>query len=196
MHNCVLSHLVITTKLTSVYPHCRLVAAASSTDLGQPHVHSLVGLPNTLRGHEVVFVLQVVQVTVHVLQRMISLPVHTVRGSFQIISRCVVVDLRLVNEFLDVVDHDGVLDVVRVKHSQQVLTWMGFSKFFLQTYLFTFVGLGRHLNVKPGHVVVLFTSPKISLQIYRENTVYTRGIARFSRDFANNRDPLTEACYI
>ena len=53
------------------------------------------------------------------------------QASFEVILAFVVVDLRLVNEFLDVVDHDGVLDVVRVKHSQQVLTWMGFSKFFL-----------------------------------------------------------------
>ena len=106
------------TSLTSVYPHCWLVAAASLADLHQHHVDTLVRLPDTLRADEVEGCLQMVEVAVDVLQRMVGGPVHIVVPSLS--SRTAGIHGAQIYQLLDVLDDGGVSDAICVKNLQQI----------------------------------------------------------------------------
>merc|ERR1719234_459074 len=106
----------------TVDPHCWLASTFTPADLGNPHGPSLSTLANLLSGHKVKLSLQVVQVCVHVLKRMVLGPSHRMaRGHSCHLPplRCRW-DLFLLDQFLDIVDVKAVLDVPVLQISQKL----------------------------------------------------------------------------
>merc|ERR1712172_180911 len=98
---------------STVDPHCWLASTFTPADLGNPHGPSLSTLADLLSGHKVKLSLQVVQVRVHVLKRMVLGPSHRMaRGhSCHLPPLGCRWDLFFLDQFLDIVDMKAVLDV-------------------------------------------------------------------------------------